>query len=66
MAKAEIVTVVQEHSIVPQNYWYFYAIGKFESYLMDMREDSLKECINLFEEEQRHLQQLQHLNAILA
>jgi hypothetical protein len=32
---------MQEHSIVPQKYWYSYAIGKFESYLMDMRADSL-------------------------
>ena len=36
----------------PPDYCYSYAVGKFISYLQNLRADSLKEAVNLFEDEE--------------
>ncbi|MCR5735243.1 MAG: hypothetical protein K6G22_11620 [Lachnospiraceae bacterium] len=42
----------------PPDYCYSYAVGKFISYIQNLRADSLKEAINLFEDEEYKNQML--------
>ncbi len=42
----------------PPDYCYAYAVGKFISYIQNLRADSLKEAINLFEDEEYKNQML--------
>lgn len=49
---------------LPLDYCYPNAIGHFESYLLNQRADSLKECINLYEQEIQHQNQIKELRTI--
>lgn len=49
---------------LPKTYINEYALSKLESYLLNKRADTLKEALNLFEQEKRHDQQMQEINAV--
>ncbi|MCM3663467.1 hypothetical protein M3204_03575 [Mesobacillus subterraneus] len=49
---------------LPLDYCYPSAVGQFESYLLNQRADSLKECINLYEQEKQHQNQINELRTI--
>ena len=49
---------------LPLNYCYTRAIEQFENYLLNYRADTLKECINLFESEEKHQAQIHELRTI--
>jgi hypothetical protein len=42
------------HSIVPEDYWDEAIIEKLEKYVANKRASTLKECLNLFEQERMH------------
>lgn len=45
------INMLQKDSILPKAYWNSFAINKIIEYLINLRADSLKEAINLFENE---------------
>ena len=49
---------------LPKVYINKYALSKLETYLINKRADTLKEALNLFEQERRHDQQMQEINAV--
>jgi hypothetical protein len=49
---------------LPLNYCYPSTIMQFESYLLNHRADTLKECINLYEQELRHQDHINELRTI--
>lgn len=49
---------------IPKTYINYYALTKLESYLINKRADSLKEALNLFEQEKRHDQQMKEINIV--
>ncbi|MDG5789311.1 hypothetical protein QA612_17765 [Evansella sp. AB-P1] len=50
--------------LIPDNYINQYALSKLESYLVNKRADTLKEALNLFEQEKRHDEQMNELSII--
>jgi hypothetical protein len=61
LEKSQIVYALEQKSIVPKKYWYSYALAKIEGYIQDFRADSLKESLNLFEEDVKHNDSIQQL-----
>ncbi|MRX72832.1 hypothetical protein GJU40_11810 [Bacillus lacus] len=55
----ELKNSLAEHSAVPQSYLFPYAVSKLESFLVKHRADTLKECINLYEQEEANEKQQQ-------
>jgi hypothetical protein len=51
-------------SILPEQYWNLHAVNKIKEYFVNLRADSLKEAINLYEDELLKLKQLDMLNNI--
>ncbi|WCK57327.1 hypothetical protein PP175_29495 (plasmid) [Aneurinibacillus sp. Ricciae_BoGa-3] len=51
-------------SQIPQAYWDVSVLNVFEAYLVNRRADTLKECINMFEEEQRYSEHMRQLSII--
>jgi len=49
---------------IPDNYLNMYALNKLESYFVNKRADTLKEALNLFEEEKRFDEQMKEINTI--
>lgn len=49
---------------IPKAYINNYALSKLESYFVNKRADTLKEALNLFEEEKRHDQQMIEINIV--
>lgn len=49
---------------ISKTYINYYALTKLESYLINKRADSLKEALNLFEQEKRHDQQMKEINIV--
>lgn len=64
LEKQTIIDYIKTHSVIPDDYCYLHALNTFEKYLINNRADSLKECINLFEQEKRHDEQLQEIRVI--
>jgi hypothetical protein len=50
----ELIDSLHEKSEVPEAYWDSDAIEKIEEYLVNRRADTLKECLNLYEQEESH------------
>lgn len=48
-------------TVVPEDYIQENVLYKLESYVINKRADSIKEAINLFENEERHLEQMNEL-----
>ncbi|HAM79245.1 hypothetical protein [Ornithinibacillus bavariensis] len=59
--KPNLINQLKTQSLVPEDYWNIYALNKFEKYINNQRADSLKEVINLFEQEERHEQQIKEM-----
>ncbi|MHC8514268.1 hypothetical protein [Sporosarcina sp. ITBMC105] len=59
----ELIGFLQD-SGMPMNYCYPFAINSFETYLLNKRADTLKECINLFEQDRQNQQYINQLNTI--
>ncbi|WP_026694095.1 hypothetical protein [Peribacillus kribbensis] len=55
---------LHKDSIVPQEYLYNEALDRFISYGINKRADSIKEAINLFEEETKHQQSIDELHEL--
>lgn len=51
-------------SVLPQKYRNIHSIEKIQEYLINKRADSLKEALNMYEDELMKLQQMQVLNRI--
>ncbi|OYD57626.1 hypothetical protein CGZ90_13245 [Fictibacillus aquaticus] len=52
---------LEKESLVPMTYRNLYALDRFITYFKNGRADSLKEAINLFEQEVRHEEQINEL-----
>ncbi|SER24532.1 hypothetical protein SAMN04487944_10246 [Gracilibacillus ureilyticus] len=68
-AEKEQLLQLLDYSIVPEKYWTVHAIQMFEEYIQNSRADSLKEAINLYEQELRHeehMQEMRHLKQLQA
>lgn len=50
-----------KESILPEAYWYSFAVDKIIEYIKNLRADNLKEAINLFEDDLKHEE---HIKAI--
>lgn len=70
---ARITTIIEEEKqleqvlsgcIIPERYRNPYAIGKFEDYMRNARADTLKECVNLLENERQHNEYMNQLRSI--
>lgn len=61
MEKQNIIEYIETNSVIPADYRYIGALNTFEKYLINQRADNLKECINLFEQEMRHEEQMNEL-----
>ncbi len=59
----KIVSFLEEKGY-PLNYGYPKAVRTFENYLHNYRADSLKECINLFEQEIKHQEHIEELRTV--
>ncbi|MDT3417173.1 hypothetical protein QO009_003068 [Brevibacillus aydinogluensis] len=59
-----LINDLQNHSVVPEKYWHSYALSCIESYLHTGRADTLKECLNLYEQETHQQLQLSTLKEI--
>ncbi|OUQ86654.1 hypothetical protein B5G50_19490 [Brevibacillus brevis] len=55
---------LQTNSVIPEAYWSSAALIVLEQYLINKRADNLKECLNLYEIEQRHHQTIAQLDEI--
>lgn len=64
LEKQSIIQYIETHSVVPADYRYLSALNTFEKYLINKRADSLKECINLFEQEIRHEEQINEIRIL--
>lgn len=51
-------------TVLPKKYWNIQSIKKLKEYIQNKRADSLKEALNLFEDELIKMQQMQLLNGI--
>ncbi|WP_434510089.1 hypothetical protein [Desulfitobacterium sp. AusDCA] len=51
-------------SIIPQDYRNLYSLNKIEGYLRNNRADTLRDCINLLEEDKKHEEQIENLKRI--
>lgn len=49
---------------IPRTYINKYALSKLQSYFLNKRADTLKEALNLFEQEKRHDQQMREINIV--
>lgn len=49
---------------IPRTYINDYALSKLKSYFSNRRADTLKEALNLFEDEMRHNQQMREINTV--
>ncbi|NRD80824.1 hypothetical protein HPT25_26205 [Bacillus sp. BRMEA1] len=58
-----IMNFVEEKGF-PSDYAYPSAVDSFEGYLKNYRADSLKECINLYEQEMQHRERLNELRSL--
>lgn len=63
-AKEVTANLPKIYDIIPKNYAYPYAIKQIYSYLANCRADSLKEAINLFEQEQQQKEQTAKMDAL--
>ncbi len=57
---------LDNNSIVPNAYQYFYALEWLIRLIENKRADTLKEAINLFESDQQHIEKMNELRAIEA
>lgn len=64
LEKQTIIQYIETHSVVPADYRYYNALNCFEKYLINHRADNLKECINLFEQEIRHEEQINEIRLL--
>jgi len=53
-----------EKSVIPAKYMNLRYLNKIESYLVNQRADTLKECLNLLEDDIKHNQQIENLQVI--
>lgn len=60
----KIDSLLNEYSVIPSDYRNPYAINSFISYLENQRADTLKEAINLFESDIRHIERMKELEKI--
>ncbi|MTI61213.1 MAG: hypothetical protein FH762_14765 [Firmicutes bacterium] len=58
------INMLQKDSILPKAYWNSFAINKIIEYLINLRADSLKEAINLFENGLRYIEQIEKLDTM--
>lgn len=56
--------LLEQNTILPENYRYSFASENIYGYLINLRADTLKEALNLFEEELRHQEQMSAINII--
>ncbi|WP_018921971.1 hypothetical protein [Salsuginibacillus kocurii] len=49
---------------IPNSYINIYALTRIETYLVDKRADTLKEALNLFEQEKRHDKYMREINLV--
>lgn len=61
LEKQAFIDKIQNNSVIPVDYCYTKALNAFERYLLNQRADNLKECINLYEQERRHEEQIQEI-----
>jgi hypothetical protein len=59
--KLYLLQRINDYTVIPEDYRYVNALNIFEKYLVNQRADNLKECINLFEQEKRHEEEIQEL-----
>lgn len=64
LAETTLLSELSQQTIVPSYYWFPDAIESFETYLINYRADTIKEAINIYEEERRHLQFVDELKNI--
>ncbi|MCX7922245.1 MAG: hypothetical protein N3B21_09585 [Clostridia bacterium] len=60
----KVIFELQKHSIIPQKYWTMHALSSFEGYLLNIQADSLKECINIYEQQLQHMERINELKNI--
>lgn len=58
------ITLFLKDLHLPPSYCFPSALNAFESYLINFRADDIKECINLYEQEKAHNQQMYELRTI--
>ena len=59
--REKILPYLEKNSLVPQSYRNVHALSNFESYLITGRAETLKEAMNLYEQELRHEQQINEI-----
>ncbi len=56
------INLLQNDSILPKAYWNSFAVAKIIDYIRNLRADNLKEAINLFENELKHIEQIEKID----
>lgn len=60
----KLLLSLSSNSNIPKDYWTIDALNTFEKYIINKRAEDLKECINLYEQESRHDEQMREINAM--
>ncbi|UAL47151.1 hypothetical protein K7887_20240 [Sutcliffiella horikoshii] len=60
----KLLLSLSSNSIIPKDYWTIDALNTFEKYIINKRAEDLKECINLYEQESRHDEQMREISAM--
>jgi len=55
------ISKLEEKSIIPEDYWSKEALSHFKKYIQNQRADTLKEAINLYEQEQHQNRQMNEI-----
>ncbi|HEX9058674.1 MAG TPA: hypothetical protein VF941_00680 [Clostridia bacterium] len=55
---------MDQNSVVPMNYRYTFALNSLINYVQNRRADSIKEALNLYEQDMMHMQQMDQLRNI--
>ncbi|WP_459195722.1 hypothetical protein [Wukongibacter baidiensis] len=58
------IAYLDRHSVVPPDYRYSHTVSLFISYIQNLRADTLKEAINLYEEDVRYRQLMGELKEV--
>lgn len=64
-ANIKIIRYLRDNKvIIPSKYWSQHSLSRFTDYLTTYRADTLKECVQIYEQELMHNQQLQKLDTM--